>query len=124
MTALAEQLVALLFDGTLPRTGQRDWDIKAAPRRIQVKALWDVGRRTRRRLGTIGTDLDLLVAVVFDEQGRVAEVWEVDAETLVALRGKSSRPVVRLRWVRVHGRPIAADKVLTAARRLGLEAVA
>ena len=49
MTALAEQLVALLFDGTLPRTGQRDWDIKAAPRRIQVKALWDVGRRTRLR---------------------------------------------------------------------------
>src|SRR4051812_15249812 len=61
LPGLAERLVALLYDGTLARTGQKDWDVESPAGRIQVKALWDVGKRTRRRLGTIGTDLHLFV---------------------------------------------------------------
>jgi hypothetical protein len=86
-----------------------------------VKALWDVGRRTRRRLGTIGTDLDRFVAVVFDERGRVAEVREVGREALGTLPSKAPRPVVRLPWVRANGRQVIADRVREAAETLGLD---
>ena len=123
MSGLAEQLIADLFGGSLAPSGQRDWDVQADVGKIQVKALWDVGRRTRRRLGKVGLDLDLFIAVVFDKHGRVAEVWEVDDETLTAVKQTASR-VVRLPWVRDHGTLLKPKRVGAAARRLGLDVAA
>jgi len=68
-----------------------------------VKALWDVGKRTRCRLGTAGTDLQLFVAVVFAAEGWVSEVWEVEAETLDGLRRSAALTAVRLPWIRLNG---------------------
>jgi hypothetical protein len=121
MTGLAERFVAELFGGELARTGQRDWDVQAPEGLIQVKALWDVGRRTRRRLGTIGTELDLLVAVIFDAHGRIAEVWEVGADSLELLRGEAHRVVIRLPWVRQVGKAVTEARIRAAARALQLD---
>jgi hypothetical protein len=121
MPGLAEQLAVALFGGRLAPSGQRDWDGEAPEGRLQVKAMWDVGKRTRRRLGVVGSDLDIFVAVVFDVQGRVAEVWKVDSDALVTLRGERQQAVVRLPWVRLNGELLPRSRVRRAAGRLGLE---
>lgn len=123
MTGVAERLAELLFDGTLGPSG-RDWDVEAATGgKIQIKMLWDVGRRTRRRLGKVGLDLDLFVAVVFDREGRVSEVWQVEDEALLAVKQTASR-VITLPWLRLHGSQLESQRVRQAAGRLGLDAIA
>ena len=70
----------------------------------------------------IGTDLEMFVAVVFDTEGQVSEVWQVDGETLDDLRGNAAHSVVRLPWVRLKGVRLERDRVELAAEELGLTA--
>jgi hypothetical protein len=65
----------------------------------------------------------MFVAVVFDAEGQVSEVWQVDRETLDDLRGNAARSVVRLPWVRLNGVRLESDRVESAAKELGLMAV-
>jgi hypothetical protein len=80
-----------------------------------------LGTADASRLGTIGTDLDKLVAVIFDERGRTAEVWEVEQDALARLQGPARRVVVRLPWVKSHGTRVEDQRVMAAARSLRLE---
>jgi hypothetical protein len=120
MGGLAEKLATILYAGTPARPGQRGWDHEASVGRVQVKALWDLGRRPRRRLGKVGTEVDVLVAVVFDSAGAVSDVWEVERGALASLLGSSSSAVVRLPWVRRHGKRLELRRVAAAVAHLGL----
>lgn len=76
---IAEELVAIHYDGQRGSFSQKTWDVRAGNDFLQVKALRETGNRTRRSLSPIRSDdgYTAVIVVIFKEDLRVAEAIRI-----------------------------------------------
>lgn len=98
---IAEELVAIHYGGERGSFSQKSWDVCVGDEYLQVKALRDTGKRTRRSLSPIRSDYGYtaVIVVIFTEDLRVAEALRVPRELvneMFARRSHVNGRIIRL----------------------------
>jgi hypothetical protein len=77
---VAEELVALRFNGERGSFSQRTWDVRIGQEYLQVKAIRRVSGRALRNLSPVRSDegYDAVIAVVFTEDVRVEKAIRIE----------------------------------------------
>ena len=98
---IAEELVAQKYGGERGSFSQKTWDVRVGEELLQVKALRDTGKKTRRNLSPIRSDdgYDAVIVVIFTEDLRVAEAIRIPRNVVNELFER--RPHVNGRVVRL-----------------------
>ena len=98
---LGEWLVSELYQGKLAVSGkQKDWDLQIGEKNIQVKT--HSKSKTTSRSNTDfkysdDADIDILIIIVFDEEYKLKNIFEIPWETAKILKSKNTKDVV-IRW--------------------------
>jgi hypothetical protein len=112
---IAEELVAIHYGGERGSFSQKTWDVRVGDEFLQVKALRDTGKRTRRNLSPIRSDdgYAAVIVVIFTEDLRVAEAIRIPRELVNKMFAHRSH--VNGRIVRLSRRLLAHPAVETIA---------
>lgn len=102
---IAEELVAVHFDGERGSFSQASWDVRTpAGELLQVKALRRTGKKTRRNLSPVRSDAyTAVIVVIFTEDLRVEQAIRVPQPVVSELF-----PI----------RPHVSGRVITVTKRL------
>jgi hypothetical protein len=108
---VAEELVALRFNGERGSFSQHTWDVRVDEEHLQVKAIRRVAGRALRNLSPVRSDegYDAVIAVVFTEDVRVEKAIRIERRVVNELF--SVQPHVNGRVIRLSKHLLERDGV-------------